>query len=167
MALPHRRSGAPRGFTFTEVMVVMVLAGVITLGLVTFYLNSQMLWTGASTQVMAQRDATALIEVMRDSIRTAANAVVLPVGADSLNKLVILYDGGGNERNRFFWDPADSCLHSGRILLDHGPITETTVERFHVTFDQTLGILTVDTLRVRSSAGQYVTLSTSIGLYNQ
>jgi hypothetical protein len=30
----------------------MVLAGIVTLGLVTFYLNSQIMWTQSSTQVM-------------------------------------------------------------------------------------------------------------------
>src|SRR5262249_37558194 len=54
-----------RGFTLTEVMVVTVLAGVVTLGLITFYLNSQIMWTESSTQVLAQRDGTALLEAMR------------------------------------------------------------------------------------------------------
>ena len=161
------RRGAERGFTFTELTVVMVLASVVTLGLVTFYLNAQIVWTQSSTQVMAQRDGTAILEVMRDSVQTAANALVMPVAQDSLNKLVILYDRSGNEQTRFFWDPTDSCVHSGEGAQDYGPLTQTRAERFHVTYDQTLGILHVDSLRVRSSAGQQVTLSTSIGLYNQ
>src|SRR6187399_2559729 len=107
-----------RGFTFTELMVVMVLAGVVTLGLVTFYLNSQIIWTGASTQVMAQRDATAILEVMRDSIQTASDALVLPVAGDSANKQVIVTDGG-LERH-FFWNPADSCVHYGIGGNDNG-----------------------------------------------
>ena len=159
---------ARRGFTFTEVMVVMVLAGVVTLGLVTFYLNSQILWTGASTQVMAQRDATFLLEVMRDSTQVAADAVVLPNAADPLNYTVIFFDRNNNELNRFFWDQGDSCVHYGTPAnLDQGAVVRSTVERFHVSKDLVLGMVNIDTLRVRSTAGQRVTLSTSIGLYNQ
>ena len=161
---PHERCEA-RGFTFTELMVVMVLASVVTLGLVTFYLNSQIIWTGASTQVMAQRDATAILEVLRDSIQTASDALVLPVAGDPTNKQVF-YTNGGVERH-FSWDPADSCVHYGIGGNDGGVIAPTRVERFDLSFDQVNGILTVDTLRVRSSAGERVTLSTSIGLYNQ
>jgi len=167
MRVSSVRLANSRGFTFTEVMVVMVLAGVVTLGLVTFYLNSQIMWTGASTQVMAQRDATAILEVMRDSIQTAANAAIFPVPPDSANKLVILYESGGAEQNRFFWSAGDSCVHSGVGNTDRGTITPTKVERFDVSFDQATGILTVDTLRVRSTAGQELTLSTSIGLFNR
>ena len=58
--VPPDTWATPRGFTLTEVMIVIVLAGVVTLGLVTFYLNSQAWWTEASTQVLAQRDATLL-----------------------------------------------------------------------------------------------------------
>jgi len=167
MKISSPRPANSPGFTFTEVMVVMVLAGVVTLGLVTFYLNSQIMWTGASTQVMAQRDATAILEVMRDSIQTAANAAVFPVPPDSANKLVILYESGGAEQNRFFWNAGDSCVHYGLLNTDRGAIAPTKVERFDVSFDQVNGILTVDSLRVRSSAGQDLTLSTSIGLYNR
>lgn len=162
---PHSSPAFPGGFTFTELMVVMVLAGVVTLGLVTFYLNSQIMWTGASTQVMAQRDATAILEVMRDSIQTASDALILPVAGDSANKQVIVIEGG--LQRQFFWDPADSCVHYGIDGSDQGAITPTRVERFDASFDAVTGILTVDTLRVRSSAGQRVTLSTSIGLYNR
>jgi hypothetical protein len=113
---------------------------------------------------MAQR-RHAMLEVMRDSIQAASDADVNSVPGDSANKSVILYDEGGIERNRFFWK--ESRLHYGVGLQDHGPITPTIVERFNVSFDKALGILNVDTLRVRSSAGQQVTLSTSIGLYNK
>ncbi len=153
----------PRGFTFTEVMVVMVLAGVVTLGLVTFYLNSQIMWTGASTQVMAQRDATSMLELMRRYAQNASSADV-----DSTSQRVIFFDPGLNETHRFFWSPADSFVHYGEAgNLDQGPVTPTTVEIFHVSYDQTLGLLSVDTLRVRSTAGQQVTMSTAIGLYNR
>jgi prepilin-type N-terminal cleavage/methylation domain-containing protein len=152
-----------RGFTFTEVMIVMALAGLITLGLVTFYLNSQIMWTDASTQALAQRDATSLIEVMRRSAQGAASAIV-----DNGNQRVIFYDSGLNETARFFWTSADSFVHSGDANnLDKGPVTPTTVELFRVSYDANLGIVSLDSLRVRSSSGQHVSMSTAIGLYNK
>lgn len=157
-----------RGFTFTEMTVVIVLAGVVTLGLVAFYLHSQVLWSEASTQVLAQRDATALLEMMRDSTQGAASALVLPVPPDNNNHLVIFYDRSLNERNRFFWSAADSFVHYGTPAdPDQGPVVSSRVERFHLSTDPVLGLVAVDTLRVRSSIGYSVDLSTIIGLYNQ
>jgi hypothetical protein len=118
--------------------------------------------------VLAQRDATTLIEMMRDSTQGAASAEVFSVPPDSLNHLVIFYDGSLNERNRFFWSATDSFVHYGTPAdLDHGPIVSSAVERFHVSVDPALGLVTVDTLRVRTSIGYSVALSTTIGLYNQ
>jgi hypothetical protein len=147
-------------------MVVTVLAGVVTLGLVTFYLNSQIMWTESSTQALAQRDATFLLEVMRDSTRNAASAQV--VNPADPNHLVIFYDRNNNELNRFFWNAADSCVHYGTPdNLDHGAVVRTTVERFRASIDPVVGLVTIDSLTMRSTAGGRITLSTSIGLYNQ
>jgi len=162
------RLSASSGFTFTEVTIVMVLAGVVTLGLVTFYLNSQIMWTDASTQVLAQRDATALFELMRHDAQEAAKAEVVPVSGDSLNHLVIFYDRKNIETHRFFFEPADSFVHYGdSTSTDQGPVVPTKVERFHLSADPALGMVSIDTLRMRSTSGQRVTLSTAIGLYNQ
>ncbi|TMQ70266.1 MAG: prepilin-type N-terminal cleavage/methylation domain-containing protein [Candidatus Eisenbacteria bacterium] len=152
-----------RGFTFTEMMIVIVLAAVVTLGLVTFYLNSQILWTGASTQALAQRDATTLLELMRHDSQEATSAVV-----DNGNQRVILYDAALNETHRFFFSAADSFVHSGDgVVVDRGPVTPTKVESFALSYDPNLGMLNVDTLRVRSTSGERVALSTAIGLYNR
>src|SRR5262245_20253468 len=165
---PTRPPTLSRGFTLTEVMIVMVLTGVMTVGLISFYLNSQIMWTGASTQVLAQRDGTALLETMRDSTQVAGTADVQPVAPGSLNSRIIFFDGSNNEINRFFRDPADSCVHHGNGINRHlGPATMSKVERFRATYDPALGMVTIDTLRVRSTTDQRVTLSTSIGLYNR
>jgi prepilin-type N-terminal cleavage/methylation domain-containing protein len=152
-----------RGFTFTEVMIVMALASVITLGLVTFYLNSQIMWTDASTQALAQRDATSLIEVMRRSAQGAASAFVDPSGHQ-----VTFYDSSTLETSHYFWTPVDSFVHSGDLgNWDKGPVAPTIVEAFRVTYDPNLGMVSLDSLRVRSSSGQHVSMSTAIGLYNK
>jgi len=156
-----------RGFTLTEVMVVMILAGVVTLGLIGFYLNSQVMWTAASTQVLVQRDGTALLEMMRENTQAAAKATAVPVPEDPTNSLLIFFDASNTELNRFFWDPADTCVHYGIAgNLDQGKAISSKVEQFTATVDPVLGMVGV-TLRLRSAAGQPVNLSTSIALYNR
>src|SRR5262245_928255 len=110
----------------TEVMIVMVLAGVVTLGLVAFYLTSQAMWTEASTQALAQRDATAILEYMREHAHEAASAEVLPSSPDSLNHRVIFFDRSHVELDRFSWEP-DSLMHHGVGSSDaeQGPVAST------------------------------------------
>ena len=106
-----------------------------------------------------------MIELMRRDAQSAASAIV-----DNSNRRVIFFDSSLQETHRFFWNPspADSFVHFGDgVDLDKGPVTPTTVEVFHVTYDQAAGLVILDTLRVRSSAGQRVTLATAFGLYNQ
>ncbi len=161
------RSRGEAGFTLIELMVVVVLAGIVTLGLVAFYLNSQATWMDASTQALAQRDATSLLEYMRDKTQVAASAVLLPASPDSLNHLLILYYGGV-ETDRFFWSGNDSLVHHGEGPngQDKGPVVGTHVERFHLSRDPALPLVSLDTLRVRSSTGQVVEMSTIFALYN-
>src|SRR5262245_54493395 len=91
------------GFTLMEVTIV--LAGVVTLGLGAFYLNSQMLWMDASTQALAQRDATTIIEAIREKAETAASVDIQAAGGG--NNVVVFLGPGDAEMGRFFWSPAD------------------------------------------------------------
>jgi len=163
---PLHPRGDSRGFTLTEVTVVIVLAAVVTLGLVTFYLNSQAMWTDASTQALAQRDATSILEAMRQRGHVAA----LAVWNEPIHK-VTFYDNTLQELDSFFWDQAgDSLMHHGGPSDPLGrAIAPTVVERFAVSTDPNpnYGLVTVDTLRVRSTSGVRVTMSTTIGLFNQ
>src|SRR5262245_28307685 len=124
-----------RGFTLTEVMIVSVLAGVVMLGLVTFYLSSQIMWTDSSTQAIAQRDATLLLEVIRDSTQLAATAAI--ANPSAFNHDLTFYDRSNNPLIRFFWSAADSTVHWGSPPnnLDRGRVVGTTVERFHASVD--------------------------------
>ena len=156
------------GFTLMELMAVIAIAGMVTLGLVAFYLTSQAMWMDASTQALAQRDATTLAEYMRDKTRGAAQALVESASPDSLNHKLTLFDGGGHETDSFFWSPADSLVHhgTGDGDVDQGPVVPTIVERFYVSLDGTLPLVSLDTLRVRSTTGQKVQMSTGFALYN-
>jgi prepilin-type N-terminal cleavage/methylation domain-containing protein len=160
------RKNVAGGFTLMEVMVVMLLSTVATLALVGFYLNAQAMWTDASTQALAQRDASAILELMRSKVHEADSAVVLPSSSDSLNHRVILYDPWNNRRESFYWSPADSTVHYADSLgVERGAVVSTVVERFHVTMDGVLPLLTVD-LRMRSASGQKVEMSSTIGFYS-
>jgi hypothetical protein len=146
--------------------VVIVLAGVVTLGLVGFYLNSQAMWMDASTQALAQRDATSILEYMRQHGHGAASAVW-----DASNHKVTFYDRQvpPEELDSFAWNATDSLVYHGigRDDTPDGPVAPTVVEEFAVTVDPTYGLVSVDTLRVRSTSGARVTMSTTIGLFNR
>jgi prepilin-type N-terminal cleavage/methylation domain-containing protein len=156
----HREAG----FTLLELMVVITLAGLVSLGLVAFYLNSQMLWMDSSTQALAQRDATFIVETLREQAETASSAEVQSFG--SQNNMVLFYHGPIQFAG-FLWRPADSLIHSiNAIGADGGPIAPTKVERFYVSLDSLLPLVHIDTLRVRSTSGQRVQISGGLAMYN-
>jgi prepilin-type N-terminal cleavage/methylation domain-containing protein len=162
-----------RGFTLIEVVLVMALAAVVTLGIVGFYLQSQAMWIESSSQALAQRDATTMIEAISDSARVADFAVVVPVTGSPENSELYLFKNSALVA-RFFWVPADSLVHFGYgINPDQGPLAPTVVERFTVSYDPNRAIVNIDTLRVRTNNGtptvaaRRITLSSTIGLYNK
>jgi prepilin-type N-terminal cleavage/methylation domain-containing protein len=167
MNLTPTHRGRQAGFTLMELTVVVTMAGVVTLGLVAFYLQSQMLWMDASTQALAQRDATTIIEAMREKAETAASVDIQPAGGG--NSVVVFLDKDSDELGRFFWSPADSLVHyalSSTPADDKGPIAPTRVERFALSALPNAAFLKLDSLRVRSTTGQVVQLSSGMALYN-
>lgn len=158
---PRASRAIAGGFTLTEVMIVLVLAGIVMIGLSIFYLNSQMTWTDASTQALAQRDATTLIEYMREYGQGAAEV-------DASDSTVAIFFNRSNvEIIRFRWDPFDSLVYYGvGPTDDRGPVVPTRVESFVASKIENPRMLNL-ALRVRSSSGQGVTMTSTIGLYNQ
>jgi prepilin-type N-terminal cleavage/methylation domain-containing protein len=154
-----------RGFTLVEVMAVVVLAAVIGFGLIGFYLNSQATWLDASSQTLAQQDATLILETVVDRSRPWARAEVAIVSG--ANHRLIVRDEGDVEKERFYWEPADSLVHHTQNGAALGPaIVGTKVERFSVSLDPTGRLVSIDSLRVVSATGRRVQLSTSFLLYN-
>ena len=167
---PRRSTRSTAGFTLIEAMVVIALSAIVTLGIVSFYLSAQQTWTDASTQALAQRDASTILTTLSDRARAADLAVVTPSTIDPANSLVVFYSRGGGavelETARFFCG-GDGLMHEGdQDLQDAGPMTGSKVLRFHATYDPNLKLITVDSLRVSSTNGQVVTQSISAGLYN-
>jgi len=153
-----------RGFTLVEAMIVMVLAGVVTLGLMTFYFTSQATWLDASSKALAQRDATMIIQVMGSEVREAASASL----SDCSGRLVLYRDPGGTQPYRtFFLNPVDSLVHKGIACgSDEGPIVSSLVEEFSMTISGSPPVLKLTRLRVRSATGERVEMSSSFAMYN-
>ncbi len=162
---------APRqsGFTLPEVMIVVVLAGVMTLGLVGFYLQSQATWIDASSQAMTQRDATLVLETIGSTAHGAASFVIQGMPPDSTNELLILYDGSLAEIGRFWWDPNDSLIHRGSGPPpggDLGPVVASKAEKFQFSGDVSPRLIHLDLLQMRSAAGGQVEIRSTIAMYN-
>jgi prepilin-type N-terminal cleavage/methylation domain-containing protein len=158
--MTSHRNARSAGFTLVEVMIVLALSAVVTLGIVAFYLSAQQTWTDASAQAVAQRDASTILAAISERARAADQVTVLPSTFDPDNSDVTFFNKDGTS-TRFHCE-SDGLMHED----DTGPMTASPVLRFHVVFDPNLKLVTVDSLRVSSSTGQVVTQSTSSGLYN-
>jgi hypothetical protein len=151
--------------TLVEVTVVMVLATLVVMGLISFYASSQALWMRGSSQALAQRDATLLIEALSDSVRQYAHAEVFD-SPDALHQGVILYDSDRNERCRFWWDENDARVHFGPGLGDdRGPVVSSLVARFEL--DTLERVVQVRLLSVRSAEGDLVRMTSAAALLNR
>ncbi|MBU4509788.1 prepilin-type N-terminal cleavage/methylation domain-containing protein [bacterium] len=60
-----------RGFSLIELMVVVVILGLITLGLVTFFMGGTKSWVAGQSQLEAQRNARQAMDRMVREIREA------------------------------------------------------------------------------------------------
>jgi Tfp pilus assembly protein PilW len=154
------------GFTPVEAMIVMLLAGVVMLGLFTFYFSSQASWLDASSQALAQRDATIIIQHLARNTRQAA-----AVSLTNCPGQVVLYSdpGGTAPFKNFFWNMGDSLIHFGNgatCSSDQGPVVSSLVEEFNLTISGSPPVLKLVNLRVRSATGERIEMSSSFALYN-
>ena len=163
-ARAHRVAADQRGITLVEVTVVMVLASLVMVGLVGFYVTSQNQWLNASAQVVTQREGTLALEQMADSIRTSASAIVTN-SPDSLHQRLTLYDTSGNPTLAFYWNAGDSLLHweypPGTL---RGPVVASRVNRFRAFENDTL--VTISVLELIDPDGELIPLSGGALMYN-
>jgi hypothetical protein len=154
-----------RGLTLIEVVIVMALSTLVVMGMIGFYISSQSTWMAGSTQALAQRDATLLIQTITDDVRSAFLAYV-PLEADTVHQTLILNDAGGNETWRFWWNPGDSLVHQGPGLgMDRGPVVASRVTRFQLdTLDRLVRIKLVE---LRAGDGQLVRMTSAAATYNR
>lgn len=159
-----RTSRDQRGITLVEVTVVMVLASLVMVGLVGFYVTSQQQWLTASSQVVTQREGTLALEQMADSIRTSASAVTT-LSPDSAHMRLTLFDSLGNATLAFYWNVADSLLHwEYPPGTPRGPVVASRVNQFRVFENDTL--VTISMLELIDADGELIPLSGGALMYN-
>jgi len=141
----------------------------IVMGMISFYISSQSTWMASSTQALAQRDATLLIETISDRVRVAHTAQVID-SPDSLHQGLVLFDIDPFtqvlvERWRFWW-AADSLVHQGPGLNDdRGPAVASRVTRFQL--DTSASLVEIRLVELRAGDGQLVRMSSAAALYNR
>ena len=155
---------AARGLTLIEVTIVMVLSTLVVMGMISFYISSQSTWMASSTQALAQRDATLLIETISERVRRAALAEPFD-SPDALHQGIILRDEHMTETWRFWW-AADSLIHQGPDLNDdRGPVIASRVTRFQL--DTLTRLVEIRLIELRAGDGQLVRMSSAAALYNR
>lgn len=161
-----RRALDERGLTLTEVTIVGVLGTLVMAGLVAFYLSSQGVWIDASTQAIAQREATFVLSTIADSIRVASSAVVSD-SPDADHQQLTLLDKDGNTLVVFGYAASDSTVHFGTSLGggagDHGAMMQSHVDHFRTAADAAK--VSVD-LQLHSTTGQTIAVATTTVLVN-
>jgi hypothetical protein len=154
-----------RGLTLIEVTIVMALSTLVVMGMLSFYISSQSTWTASSTQALAQRDATLLVETISDSVRAATLAEVHN-SPDALHQCLILRGNDLSESWRFWWDSGDSRVHQGPHLGDdRGPVVASQVTRFQL--DTLTRLVEIRLVELRTGDGQLVRMSSAAALYNR
>ena len=161
MATVTRMLRSETGLTLTEVFVVMIIGTMIMAGLVGFYLASQGLWLDASTQAITQREASLVAEAVRDYVRQSGAAIATPSPDGLHQQLALLKTSKPGEvpYYYFWWDPADSLIHSGATVggTGTGPMIVSRADRFQVT--STTNGVRMD-LRLWTATGSTVEIGT-------
>ena len=153
------RRDSERGLTLTEVTLVTALAGIVMVGLISFYLNSQGLWLDSSSQALTQRDATLILETFAAHTRAAKSSDWNP----DYHTLTLSYDQGPDYK--FTWrTDLDSMLYAGSDGAG-SRIGLSMVSRFEVSTSPAL--VNLDTLVLVPANGHPIGVSSSFALYNR
>lgn len=106
-----------KGFTLIELMIVVVILGLITLGAVTFFGGGMRSWISGQFQLAAQRDARIALDRMVKEIREGD---IIDNSSDS-DTIIVDYNVLGNPRVTYNWNgPSGASLtRSGAPFLDN------------------------------------------------
>ena len=159
--VPLRRAlDNERGLTLTELTVVGVLATMVMAGLTAFYIGSQAMWIGGSTQALAQRDATLLVDAMSRKVHEAKLATVTPTDANH-DQLSLSY--ADSHSVDFLWKASDQRVHLLVNAEDRGPVGDTPVPFFRLTtIDSSMVELSL--AQLRTANGDTVNISSRFTL---
>jgi len=151
-----------RGVTLTELAIIGVLATMVMLALTGFYFNAQRLWVAGSTQAMAQRDATILVEEIRRRTHEAKDAIVDATTDPVHHSLALSYEGSAPV-TEFRWHSDDSRVHLEVGGDDEGAIVDSPVARFQFNTDGSKMVdLTI--LEIRTADGDSIQISSRFAL---
>jgi hypothetical protein len=156
--------------TLTELAIVGTLAVLVMLALTGFYYNSQKVWAEASTQAMAQRDATLIVDVLGRRVRAGSEAVVTDVDGPLHHRVEVFEPGPGGvpeSIGSIGWSSDDHRVHDyAADGSDRGPIADSRVLQFRfTTLDTTLVELTC--LELLSAEGDTVRTASRFALLNR
>ncbi len=157
-----------RGLTLTELTVVMIIAGLVTIGLVTFYINSQATWVDGSTQAFTQREGTVLVEEISRQTHLSVDAVVTDL-PDASHQTLSLIDALNNV-HQYTWNPADSLVHEivtpdGGSPEDKGALITSKVRRLQ--FGTAGSIVYVHGVELITPNAQLVEIRSAAAMYNR
>lgn len=157
-----------RGLTLTEITIVTVLASLVMIGLVSFYLSSQATWIDASTQAITQREGTHVIEVITQHARIGEEASVYPPSPDhspqsmAYGQLHITQPQGRTAR--IWWKDSTLYLDDDPTKPSRPLIVASKVDTFEV--DKSDSLVFIRKLVLLSPNGQRLRLSSTAMLYN-
>lgn len=154
----------PRGFTLTELTIVMVLAAIAMTGLVAFYLNAQGVWMDASAQAVTQREGTLVLDGISARASMATRATVTgPVGQRTLK---LEFNSTFPDSQYFYWWE-DSLIYDGPEFstTSRGALLASRVEHFEVAANDTF--VRVIELRLRTPNGERIPMSTWVEMKNR
>ncbi len=153
-----------RGLTLTELTITTVLASVVMLGLVSFYMSSQGVWLDSSGQALTQRETTQLAEEVTERGRPMAHLVIDDPGA-SLQS-VTFYDLDGVHSVHFWWSAGDQRVHEQKDGAgDAGPVAASKVERFAFRTNTDTSYVEFD-IRMRSPENQVTAVTSGFRMQN-
>jgi len=148
-----------RGFSLIEMMVVVVILGLITLGLVTFFTGGTKSWVAGQSQLEAQRNARQAMDRMVREIREGNNFTIGPSNnsvtisyLSSFGKDPVTYKLSGTIIEREVNSVSSPMINNVKTLL----FTSTDASKVHI-------VLEID---VDDDGKPDITLNTDVNLRN-
>ncbi len=165
--IPRPSRDPERGVTLTELTIATVLASVVMIGLVGFYMGSQGVWIDSSGQALTQREATQVASDITERCRGANQMVVTDVSGDSLQSVTFFVPTStGTNSYHYWWSAGDQRVHYEQNGGgDKGPIAASQVERFAFIANIDTSYVQFDLL-MRSPEDQHVGLTSGFTLQN-
>ena len=148
-----------KGFSLIEMMVVVIILGLITLGLVTFFTGGTKSWVAGQSQLTAQRNARQAIDRMVREIRHGEL-----VTDNSINNISVDIPALGSESAynvTYFWSgtPGDPINRYSNKLINN-------VKKLEFTYPDASKVHIILEVDVDNDDKPDITLNTDVNLRN-